>query len=271
MILTAEVSRMVEQLGANAPPQWRTTLAGYEWLHQEGGQSGASVYRLEANGATTLFLKTGPASSAGQLKGEAERLIWLANNNIPCPKVLAQTEHGGRYWLLMGSVEGVDLDHSTALTARQVISIAASALRLLHALNITTCPFDARLEAKLASATKLVELGLVDEGDFDDSRADNSATDLLAETLASRPAMEDLVVTHGDATFSNLLSKHRRFTGFVDCGRLGVADRHQDLALMIRDIEHSYGGEYVSSFLHSYGQAADPKLIEFYQLLDEFF
>ncbi len=87
----------------------------------------------------------------------------------------------------------------------------------------------------------------------------------------SRPGVEDPVVTHGDACLPNLMLHGDAFAGFVDCGRLGLADRHQDLALACRSIRHNLGEACVGQFLAAYGAAHDPARLSFYQLLDELF
>jgi aminoglycoside phosphotransferase len=117
----------------------------------------------------------------------------------------------------------------------------------------------------------------VDENDFDETRQDRSATSLLAELLDSRPDQEDVVFTHGDYCLPNIILRQSapgvvEVSGFIDCGRAGIADRHQDLALAIRSVAFNFGADWVSTFLTAYGLAEpDARKVAFFTLLDEFF
>ena len=152
------------------------------------------------------------------------------------------------------------------------MQILADALRGLHALPVAACPFDQRLDSRLPAAQARVEAGLVDADDFDDERLGQSPQQVFAQLCSTRPDHEDLVVSHGDACLPNLMVAEGRFSGFIDCGRLGVADRYQDLALAARSLVHNFGDtRWVTPLFQRYGAVADECRLAFYRLLDEFF
>lgn len=253
------------------PASLRDALAGYDWDRQTIGASDAGVFRLEAAGQPVLFLKTEEVSPFAELPDEVTRLRWLGSQGIPCPEILRFETHGGHYWLLMTALPGGDLV-TQEVPAVGAIAIMAGALRRLHALDIASCPFDHRLDQRISLARRRAEAGEVDEEDFDDERAGRTAESAFEQLLATRPASEDLVVTHGDACMPNYMTADRHFAGFIDCARLGVADRHQDLALACWSITHNLGEAWVEPFLAAYGMPnADAGKLAYYRLLDEFF
>lgn len=259
------------QMAPELPRAWAADLAGYTCRPQTIGCSEAAVFRLEARGRQTLFVKAEPVGPLCELPEETARLRWLAGQDVACPQVLSELEEMQRRWVLMSAVAGRDLASSPDLAPERIVTIVAEALRSLHALDMNACPFDHRLDRRVALARSRMEAGLVDETDFDEERLGRSAADLFEDLLARCPEGEDLVVTHGDACLPNLLAHDGRFTGFVDCGRLGVADRHQDLALASWSIRHNLGADWVEPFLQRYGGKVDPDRLAFYRLLDEFF
>jgi aminoglycoside 3'-phosphotransferase-2 len=253
------------------PPEWRIRLLPYHFERDEVGRSSAGVFKLVSDGEASLFLKVEPAGPFAELPDEATRLRWLAGAGIACPNVIAQDVHDGQNWLLISAVPGRDLS-AASITPQQCTEILATALRLLHAVDIRTCPFDHGLSSRMALARARMEAGEVDEDDFDDARLGQTADDIFRLLEIQKPEGADLVVTHGDACLPNLLADDGRFSGFVDCARLGVADRYQDLALAYRSVCGNFGEEWGRTLLDLYGVAKpDRAKLDYYQLLDEFF
>ncbi|WP_339499084.1 APH(3') family aminoglycoside O-phosphotransferase [Pseudomonas canadensis] len=255
----------------NFPSQWSRQFDGATIERQMVGESGAEVFRVRGADARDLFVKSEPIGVHSELPQEIERLGWMNGLNLPGPTVLDAMTESDRHWLLMTAVPGKDLSDCASVSPTELISILATALRALHQVPVELCPFDHSLEQRIDIARSRMLAGLVDEDDFDDDRTGRTAADAFAELLASRPKVQDLAVTHGDACLPNFMMEGSRFTGYIDCGRLGISDIYQDLALAARSIERNCGAAWVAPFFRAYGVEPDHRRIAFYCLLDEFY
>ena len=243
----------------NIPPGWTSWSS---LVPQTNGKSGAIVYRAGAG----HLIKSELISPLAKLPGEVARLRWLSSIGLPCPEVVDALDHGDRHWLLMTAVPGRDLASTDDLAAETAVTLVAQALRMLHDVDPEICPFDHRSAVRAAAATANLQAGLYDGGDPSFGPASHE------RLLATRPINEDLVVTHGDAKFSKLHGTRRSVHRLIDCGRLGVADRYQDIALACRSLERNFGAAAIPAFFSAYGIAEpDAEKLAWYNLLDEFF
>ncbi|WP_244165556.1 APH(3')-II family aminoglycoside O-phosphotransferase [Burkholderia contaminans] len=253
------------------PAAWHAYFLDGGMERQTVGESRADVFRLRRQSGAEVFVKSERADSLSELPQEIARLRWMRQVGLPCPQVLEATTENGRHWLLMTAVAGRDLASAANLAPAQIVQIIAQALRSLHAIPWERCPFDHRPGQRVIDARARVEAQVVDEANFDNERLGRTAADVFAELLSSTPDTVDAVVVHGDACLPNLMADGSTFSGFIDCGRLGVSDRYQDLALATRSITRNLGQQWVAPFFDVYGVVPDMRRIRFYNLLDEFF
>ncbi|WP_310582246.1 APH(3') family aminoglycoside O-phosphotransferase [Deinococcus sp.] len=250
------------------PLPLRRVLPAARWEAVTHGQSGAQVWSSRRH-----VLKVAARQGlARPLHAELLRLRWLAGR-LPVPEVVGYEVTPDTEYLAVTRLPGVPLHHPDALVhPLRVTELLARALRELHALPVRDCPFNASLAVTLRQAHEQVRAGLVDESDFDDERRDWTAVQVMNELLRTRPAHEDIVVTHGDPCLPNLLINGEYLSGFIDVGRLGLADRHADLALAHRDLTHTIGPDMAEHFLDVYGRGlVDARKLRYYALLDELF
>ena len=251
-----------------------------DWEQVRTGRSGADVRRSPDGSA---YAKSGTGLVREDLVDERVRLEWLAGTDLPAAEVLDWDDDGDTATLTLRTVPGVALSDLPASAGASAVSSLARFLQRLHAVDRELCPFERWLMVTVPLARVRVDEGLVDEDDLDDERAGRSAGDLLIELLDRRPRAEelevgDLVVCHGDACLPNFLvdPESLEVTGMIDVHRLGVADRHLDLALATRSISDTglnpaYGPDAADQLLAAYGHEADAERLDFYRLLDEFF
>jgi aminoglycoside phosphotransferase len=240
------------------------------------GMSSAGVVRIDYTDGAQHYLKYTPRETEVELQRELAVLLWL-QGKLSVPEVAYYAEYGETLFLLMTAVPGmVVYDDGLRDRLPEVIRLYAEGLRRIHDLPVKGCPFDARLDVKLRSARRRLLANAVDEDDFDSVRAGRTAQSLYDELLATRPADEDLVFTHGDYCTPNVLIDPVRMTvsGYIDWGRAGIADRYQDVALAARSIVYNFGEEWVAPFFSAYGlreAEIDSAKVTYYQLLDELF
>jgi aminoglycoside 3'-phosphotransferase-2 len=252
------------------PQALQEITRGYRWRKITIGESGADTYRLTAPRRQPLVLKYARDCLDLDLQDEANRMAWLVRW-AQAPAVMAVATAGDEQWLVMTALAGANALQSS-LPPKTKVRVVAEALCALHAIPADECPFDESLHRRIGQARDNVAKGLVDESRFDERNVGRTAASLWEELFRTRPRAGDRVVTHGDACLPNFMLDGTTFTGFVDCARVGCADRYQDIALVCRSIEYDLGQEWVAPFLRTYGLPhVDYERLAFYRLLDEFF
>jgi len=258
------------------PADLAAELAGYEWERDEIGESGSTVVRLHGRpGAPDLYVKHARGALADDLLAEADRLRWLAGR-LPVPAVVQLCHAADEAWLLTEALPGETacelLEAETSADAQAVVVEAlARFLKIIHSIPVQDCPFDSGHIGRLAHARRRIDAGLVDEDDFDEEREGWTAEQVWQALQSAEPFKPDLVVTHGDFSLDNVLIAEGGVVGCIDVGRLGVADRYQDLAIAWNCLEE-FGQALQVRFLAAYGiSEVDRGKLDFHLMLDELF
>ena len=225
------ITALAAGAGGEAEPVWQNQLGGL-------------AFRLPGE----RYAKWAPAGSRLDLAAERVRLQWAASYS-PVPRVLGWGDDAAGSWLMTAALPGRSAVDPVWL-ARPEIAVHAlgEGLRRLHdALPVAECPFDWSVDFRLAYA-----------------RGEGLSPDPGLAALA--PPIDRLVVCHGDSCVPNtLIGEDGRWSGHVDFGALGVADRWADLAVATESTEWNYGADWTREFLAAYGVEQDLERIDYYR------
>lgn len=271
-MLDMEIDEFCEPL--RMPVNISAELDGYKWARNSVGQSGGAVYRLHGKvGAPDLFLKYGKGLLADDISDEMVRLRWLGGH-VPTPTVVHFVRTSREAWLLMTEVpEDAAYQIMKAYPDRriEIVDAIAAFLHRIHAIPIGDCPFTSNHEHRLLRARARMDAKLVDEDDFDEDREGWTAEQIWDALQGMLPLAADPVVTHGDYSLDNLLIHDGEVAGCIDAGRVGIADRYQDLAIAWNCLGE-FGAPLQERFLARYGvHELDRRKLEFHLMLDELF
>ncbi|WP_032379683.1 aminoglycoside 3'-phosphotransferase [Rhodococcoides fascians] len=189
------------------------------------------------------YVKWTPVESSVDLEDERRRLDWVIRYS-PVPKVIDTGSDATGSWMVTEALPWENAvadrwmgDPATAVRA------AAAGLRAFHdAVPVAQCPFDWSVVTRIGDRELPVE----------------------------SPAVDRLVVCHGDACMPNtLIADDGSWAAHVDMGSMGVADRWADLAPAIWSTEYNYGRSYCKAFLDAYGIELDRERLDYYLWLWE--
>lgn len=241
------------------------------------GRPAVPVWRNEAGGLTfqvgdgagRCFVKWAPAGSDElDLAAEADRMEWAWQFH-PVPRPLARGRDAAGSWLVTAPVPG-----DSAVTARWKADPAAAVtaigegLRAMHdTLPAARCRFSWSAAERVAAARARAAAGRQDPARWRPSHQGFAVTGAL-ERAAAIPAADKLVVCHGDACAPNtLIGAGGRWSGHVDLGALGTADRWADLAIATWSAGWNYGPGWERLLLDAYGVEPDAERTRYYRLL----
>lgn len=266
------VKMMLYEKYATIPAVIRPFLQGSMVKEVEIGRSNAHVYQLQKDGQC-VYLKTLAVSEMATFARDVQILRWL-QGRLPVPEVLAYTQAADYEYLILAEIAGQNcVEAMNTLDHGEIVTLLATGLRTIHALDIADCPFDERIDAKLENARYNVAHHLVDVDDFDlEHRGMVTGRAVLHRLESVRPTEDDLVFAHGDYCLPNIILQNGAVNGFIDLDRAGISDKYNDLAIASRSIRDNLGARYVSRFFAAYGlPQVDEEKIAYYRLMDELF
>ena len=218
--------------GAALTPVWVNELGGVTFRADDG-----------------RFIKHGPRNAESSMVQEAERLAW-AGRFTPVPRVLEAGTDAATEWLVTAALPGRSaVDPRWVAEPSVAVRALGEGLRALHeALPVAECPYDWGVPARLQNAAGR---GI-----------------LVPDELRTPPPVDRLVVCHGDACAPNtLVDDDGRWSGHVDLGALGVADRWADIAVAALSCGWNYGPGWEGTLLDAYGIRPDPTRMQYYAAL----
>ncbi|MBB5154966.1 aminoglycoside 3'-phosphotransferase [Saccharopolyspora phatthalungensis] len=249
------------------PARVRTLARGRAVTPVWRNQLGGLTFEVQSD-ARREFIKWAPTGSDTALKPEIARLRWAASY-MDVPKVLDYGSDDAGTWLITEGVPGYNAvcDRWKAEPKTAVIAIGEG-LRALHdTLPVNECPFSWTAETRLAEVHRLAAQGRLGPAHW---HPEHQALDVrTAVQIADQPPpIDKLVVCHGDACAPNtLIGDDGNWTGHVDFGSLGVADRWADLAIATWSTQWNYGPGWERRLLDAYGIDPDPIRTAYYRLL----
>ncbi|UGQ12372.1 APH(3'') family aminoglycoside O-phosphotransferase [Yinghuangia sp. ASG 101] len=248
-----------------------------DWLPVSAGESGAAVFR---SADATRYAKCVPAADAADLEAERDRVAWLSGQGVPGPRVLDWHSGDAGACLTTSAVSGVPADQVPAEKLRVAWEHIADAVRRLHEVPVSRCPFRRGLDAMVAVARDVVARDAVNPEFLPVEQQHTPTAQLLDRVTRQVPRRReqeaaDMAVCHGDLCLPNIILDPRTLevSGFIDLGRLGLADRYADLALLLANARETWAHEERGraadiAFAERYGIALDHDRLRFYLHLD---
>ena len=234
------------------------------------GYSDSQVIKIE-KGSKIYYLKM---AKEGLLTNEYSKLNWLENkiDKLVPHIVLYEVENNVEY-LITESLKGEMVCSDFYLKNPSLgIPVVVEAFKKIYEIDITDCPYNVSLDYKLNLVKYNIDNKLIEIENVDKKVLDKYKTlEGIYKYLVDNRFEEELCFSHGDISLPNIYADNNHFSGFLDVGDCGIADKWFDIAIATRTIKFNYGDEYLKDFYDGIGVIPDYKKIDYYLLMMELY
>ena len=217
----------------------------------------------------TYYLKI---SKKGMLTSEFEKLKWL-QGKLNVPKIILYDISDSTEYLITESVQGEMVCSDYYINHPDIgIKVIANAFNNIYSVDIDCCPFDVAIDYKLSIIENNVKNKLIKEEDVKKETLEKYGTlDNVLKYLKENKFYDDLCFSHGDTSLPNIFAYNNKFSGFIDVGECGLADKWFDLAICEKSIKRNYGEEFIPKFYNELKIIPDRNKIDYYLLMMELY
>lgn len=208
----------------------------------------------------------------GLLTQEYKALKWL-NGKFPVPEiVLYDKEYNNEYLITKAILGEMVCSENYVNNPKIAIKIIKEAFDNIYSVDISNCPFNVSNEYKLSLVERNIKEGLITNEDLKEETLNKyGSVENVLKYLIDNKFKEELCFSHGDTSLPNIFASNNKFSGFIDVGECGIADKWFDLAICEKSIKRNYGEEYISKFYEELNIIPDRKKIEYYLLMMELY
>lgn len=243
-------------------------IAGAEIEEIGIGCSASQVFKVKKDN-NIYFIKM---ASLGLLTNEYNALKWL-DKKLLVPKIVMYDIHNNSEFLITEKLDGEMVCSDDMVKDIDLgIKVISEAFKNLYSIDYSTCPFDVSLDYKLNLVSENIKRGLINYDNLsDDIKARFKSLDEILKYLYNNKFDEELCFSHGDTSLPNIFCKDGKFSGFIDVGECGIADKWFDLAICQKSIRRNYGKEAIDKFYKELGIIPDTNKINYYLLMMELY
>ena len=243
-------------------------LNGAETSEIDIGCSNSQVVKISKD--SVFYLKI---AALGELTNEYKKLQWLSGK-VKVPEIVLYETNNDVEYLITKAIPGEMVCSDYYLTDdnwKLGIPIIIEAFKELYEVDIKDCPFNVSLNYKLALIKSNIENNF-DKLEISDHVLEKFRNpENIYKHLVENRFKEELCFSHGDISLPNIFTLNNEFTGFIDVGDCGIADKWFDIAIAVRTIKRNYGEKAVDEFFKQLGVKKDNNKINYYLLLMELY
>lgn len=252
----------------NLPDKIKNFILNSELEEIGIGCSDSQVIKIKKND-DLFFLKI---ASKNLLTQEYNALKWL-DGKLSVPKIIIYEINNVAEFLITTAINGEMVCSDYYLShPNEAIKVIAEAFTNIYNIKINDCPFNVALDYKLNLVRNNVKNNLISVDNIKEETL-NRFKDLnsIVDYLGKNKFEEELCFSHGDTSLPNIFASNSKFSGFIDVGECGIADKWFDLAICEKSIIRNFGEIYVEKFYNELGIKRDANKIEYYLLMMELY